>query len=106
MRPDAAAMALLLKTEQDYWNISPNNSNSRYVEDSKQVYSLLEELILGTDGYEWLGEVSMRNSNSTQSFGNLRTHYDGPVEHLKRVAEENQILENIHYKNENTEVTF
>ena len=33
--------------------------------------------MLGTDGYEWLGEVSMRNSNGTQSFRDLRTHYDG-----------------------------
>ena len=39
-------------------------------------------------------------------FGNLRTHCDGPGEHLKRVAKENQILENIYYKYENTAVTF
>ena len=50
----------------------------RYVEDSKRVYSPLEELMLGTDGYQWLGEVAMSNRNGTQSFGNLRTHYDGP----------------------------
>ena len=28
------------------------------------------------------------------------------LDHLKRVVEENQILENIHYKNENIAVTF
>ena len=61
----------------------------------------MEELILGADGCKWVGEVDMRNRNGTQLFGNLRTQYDGPGEHLKRVAEENSILENIHYKNEN-----
>ena len=48
----------------------------------------------------------MRNRNVTQSFGNLRTHYDGPQEHVKCVAKANQILENIHYKNLKTAVTF
>ena len=62
--------------------------------------------MLGTDGYEWLGEVAMSNINSTQLFGNLQIHYDGPREYLKRLAEANQILKNIHYKNENTAVTF
>ena len=60
----------------------------------------------GTDRYEWLGEVAMRNRNGKQSFGNLRTHYDGPGEHLKLVAEANHILEKIYYKNKNTAVTF
>ena len=62
--------------------------------------------MLCKDGYEWLGEVATRNRKGTQYFGNLQTNYDGPGYHLKRVAEENQILENIHYKNENTVVTF
>ena len=62
--------------------------------------------MLGTDVYEWLGEVSMRNRNGTQLFRNLQTHYDGPREHLKRVAKANQILGNIHNKNENTAVNF
>ena len=44
--------------------------------------------MLGTDGYEWLGELDMKNSNGTQLFGNLLTHYDGPGEHLKLVAKE------------------
>ena len=59
-----------------------------------------------TYGYEWLGEVATRNRKGTQYFGNLQTNYDGPGYHLKRVAEENQILVNIHHKNENTVVTF
>ena len=62
--------------------------------------------MLGADGCTWLGEVDMRIRNGTQLFGNLRTHYDGPGEHLKRVTEENYILENIHYKNKNIAVTF
>ena len=32
----------------------------------------------GTDGYEWLGYVAMRNRNGTQLFENLQTQYDGP----------------------------
>ena len=48
----------------------------------------------------------MSNRNGTQSFGNLQTQNDRPGEHLKLVVEANQILENIHYKNENTAVTF
>ena len=55
--------------------------------------------MLGTDSYEWLIEVAMRNRSGTQSFGNLRIDYDGPGGHLKGVAKANQILENIHYKN-------
>ena len=62
--------------------------------------------MIATYGYEWLGEVSIRKSNGTQSFGNLITHYDVPGEHLKRVTEANQILVNICYNNANTEVTF
>ena len=50
--------------------------------------------------------VAMRDRNGTQSFGNLRNHYDGTGEHLKRVAKTNHILVNIHYKNESTAVTF
>ena len=48
--------------------------------------------MIGTYGYEWLGEVATRNRNGTQSFGNLQNHYDGPGEHLTSVAEANQIL--------------
>ena len=48
----------------------------------------------------------MKIRNGTQSFENLINHYDGPGEHIKRVTKANQILENIHYKNENTAVTF
>ena len=66
----------------------------------------MEYLVLGADVYEWLGEVAMRNRNGTQLFGNLQTHYDGPVEHLKHVSKANHILETIHYKNENTAVNF
>ena len=62
--------------------------------------------MLGTDVYEWLGEVNMRNRNGTRSFGNLRTHSDGLGEHLKHVAEENEYFGNICYKNENAAVTF
>ena len=65
-RPDAAAMALLPQTEQTYWNLNIYNKNMRYVKDLKRVYSPLEELILSTYGYEWLGEVAMRNSNGTK----------------------------------------
>ena len=99
-------MALLPQTEQDYWNLNLNKRKRCYVEDSNQVYLLLGELMLSTDGYEWLGEVYIRNRNNTQSFGNLRTRYDGPGEHLKIVSEANHILENIHYKNEYKAVTF
>ena len=53
-RPDAAAMELLLQTEQEYCNITLDKRNRRYVKDSKLVYSLLEEIMLGTDGYKWL----------------------------------------------------
>ena len=59
-------MALLPQTEQAYWDVTLDNRNRRYVEDLQQVYSLLKELMLGTAGYEWLGEVAVRNSNGTQ----------------------------------------
>ena len=48
--------------------------------------------MLGIDGYEWLREVAMSNMNGTQLFGKLRTHYDGPGEHLKRVVEVNDFF--------------
>ena len=105
-RPDAAAISLLPQTEQEYWNITLDNRNRRYVEELKQVNSLLEELMLGTEGYEWLGEVVTRNRNGAKYFGNLQNTYDEPGEHLKPVAEANQVLENIHYKNETIVVTF
>ena len=44
--------------------------------------------------------------NGTQFFGDLQTHYDVPGEYCKRVAEANQILENIHYNNENVAINF
>ena len=103
---DVAAMALLPQTEKEYCNITLNNRNRRYVEDSKRVYSILEDLMLDTDGYEWLGEVAMRDRNGKQSFANLQTHYYGPGENLKQVAKANYILENIHYKNEITAFNF
>ena len=65
-------MELLSQTEQDYWNITLDNRNRWYAEYSKWVYSLLVELMFGTDVYEWLGEVAMRNGNGPQIFGNLR----------------------------------
>ena len=40
--------------------------------------AIFEELMLSIYGYEWLGEVEMRNRNGTQLFRNLQTHYDGP----------------------------
>ena len=48
--------------------------------------------MLGTDGYEWLGEVATSNRNGTQLFGNLRNPYDGTGEHLKGVAKANHIF--------------
>ena len=54
-RPGAAAMELLPQTEQEYCNLNLDNRNRRYVEDSERVYSLSEELMIGTDGYDWLG---------------------------------------------------
>ena len=48
----------------------------------------------------------MDNMNGPQTFQNLRTHYDGPGEHLQRVTEANQIFDTIHYKKKNTVVTF
>ena len=92
-RPDAVDVALLPQTEQEYCNLTLGNRNRCYIEDSKKLYLLLEDLMLGTDGCEWLGEVAMRNSNGNKSFGDLQTHYGGPGEHLKRVAKSNKILE-------------
>ena len=60
------AMSLLPQTEQEYWDVTLDNRNRRYVEDLQQVYSLLKELMLGTVVYEWLGEVAVRNRNGTQ----------------------------------------
>ena len=49
--------------------------------------------MLGTDGYEWLGENAMKNRNGTQPFQNLKSHYDCPADHFQYVAEANQILD-------------
>ena len=48
---NTADMALLPQTEQEYWNLTLDKRKMRYIEDLKQVYSILEELMLGTDGY-------------------------------------------------------
>ena len=64
-RSDAAAMALFPQTEQEYLNLTLNNRNRRYIEDLKQLYSLLEDIILGTYGNEGLGEAAVRNKNGT-----------------------------------------
>ena len=64
-RSDAAAMALLRQTEQKYCNLNLGNRNRRYIEDLKQLYSLLEDIILGTYGNEGLGEAAVRNKNGT-----------------------------------------
>ena len=50
-RPDTSAMDLLPQTEQEDWNINLDNRNRRYIEYLKRVYSLLEDIMLGTDGY-------------------------------------------------------
>ena len=99
-------MDLLPKSERKYWDLTLHNRNKRYSEDSKRVCSLLEELMLVTNGNEWLGEIAMKNRNGTQAFQNLRTHYNGSGEHLKRVAEANQILDSIYYKNKKSAFTF
>ena len=56
-RSDVTYLALLPQTEQEYCNITLNNRNRRYGEDSKQVYAIFEELMLSIYGYEWFGEV-------------------------------------------------
>ena len=38
--PDATAMELLPQTEQEYWNITLDNRNRRYIEEPKRLYSL------------------------------------------------------------------
>ena len=53
-----------------------------------------------------VGRGSYEEQERHTFFGISQTHCDGPGEHLKCVAEANQILVNIHYKNENTAVTF
>ena len=58
-------MALFSQTEQEYLNLTLDNRNRSYIEDSKQVYSLLEDIMLGTDGYEGLVEAAVRNKNGT-----------------------------------------
>ena len=50
--PDAEAMESLPQTEQEYWNLTIDNRNRPYIEYSKQLYSILEELMLSEDGYE------------------------------------------------------
>ena len=80
--------------------------NRLYMEDSKRVYSVLEELLLGTDGYEWLDVAEMKTRDDTKSFSNLRTHYDGSTAHIKGVAEENKILDEIYYKNAGKKVAI
>lgn len=67
-QPNATVMAQYPLTEQEFWNLTLKNRNRWYTEDSKQVYALLEELMLGAYGYEWLGENAMRNRNGTQAF--------------------------------------
>ena len=66
--PSTLAISLLHKSDREYWVLPL---------DSKHVYSLLEEIMLVfTDVYEWLGEISIKNSNGTEAFQNPRTHND------------------------------
>ena len=66
------------------------------IEDSKRSYSHLEESLLGKEGYKCLGETEIKTRNETESFSNIRTHYNGPGEDLKYVTEANKILDEIH----------
>ena len=45
-----------------------------------------------------VGRGSYEEQERHTFFGISQSHYDGPGEHLKCVAEANQILVNIHYK--------
>ena len=63
--PNTSTMSQLPKSKSEYWDLTLDNRYRWYSEDSKRVYSLLEELMLGTDGYEWLGKIAMRNRKGT-----------------------------------------
>ena len=69
----------------------------QFVNDSKQVYGLVKELVQNTDGDNWL---PVRCSCGRQAMVALRSHYDGPDQAKARVDVARACLEKLFYKNE------
>ena len=70
-----------------------------FTSDSKKVFCLLKEVVLGTDGWEWIKEYDDRKDGRI-SMQKLREHYDGPAAVKKSLAFAQQQIKKLHYRNE------
>ncbi len=71
----------------------------RFLEDNKKVWMLLKGMMIKSDGWTWCSEHDT-SSNGRAAITNLRAHYDGPGESLKRIKLATAQLEKAHYRAE------
>lgn len=70
-----------------------------YSADNNKVYRHLKECVVKTDGWEWIKAFDVQQDGRL-SMQKLRSHYDGPAAISKRLALANQLIKELHYKNE------
>ena len=70
-------------------------------EDNKQVYRMLADLMISTEGYTWI-EAFDRSQNGREAWLNLVAHYNGGGQQEKAIARAEALIKTTHYKNEQT----
>ena len=98
-----ADLNILSRGERLYWQVSKRTSKF-HNQDNPRVYKLLEELLLDTDGYTWLGPAN--KNNGAAAYQSLRNHYNGQNQKDTRIAQAKRVLETLYYKGESTRVNF
>jgi hypothetical protein len=68
-------------------------------EDNRMVYRMLEDLMVGTEGYPWI-ETYNRSQNGRAAWLSLINHYNGGGQQEKAIARAESTIKSTHYKNE------
>ena len=71
-----------------------------YQTDSGEVFGILDALTIGEDAANWIEPKTRRTRDGRQAMLDLKHHFDGDDEKYKRLEKAKNMMENLHYKNE------
>lgn len=77
------------------------HAGNLYSADNKQVFRIIKDLTLGTDGWEWIKRFDTTEDGRGAMLA-LRAHYDGSAAISRRIAYANQIIKDTHYRAEHS----
>ena len=87
-----------------FWSV--RLQGKRFQKDNTKVWNILKSLVIDTDGWTWIEEYDDPRNDGRAAMKALISHYDGPGEKEKRIAEARATLQNVHYRSEKHAVNW